>query len=176
MNPQSQALRWALWQWQRAGRGCLLAALVWLAACSGTGTNERGGESAPFSSLNREQARGSLAAVKISGQSKETVRDTVDAVFTAAGFRRGRSAGDQQVFERPASRGQRAAYGNWQGGEVFVRLRVDLQRQGREEYFVTCRSFIVRGDQYSAEDEQPVARRRLREFRTLLDEVATRLN
>lgn len=151
-----------------------------LAVCSScTSTDEVGDASVSRETIttqDREHARGSLSAVKISGHGRQTVRDTVDSVFTEAGFRRGKSAGDQLVFERPATRGQRAAYGNWMGDDVIVRVKVDVVLQGRELYFVTCRCFVVREGGSMAEDEQALARRRMREFQPLLEEVSKRLN
>lgn len=167
--------------WVR-GAAVLVSALA-LAVLSGSGcasnadsegASARSG--APITSADREQARGSLSAIKISGHSRTTVRDTVDSVFTGAGLRRGKSTGDQLVFERPASRGQRAAYGNWMGDEVVVRLKVDVTLQGRDLYLITCRCFVVREGGSMAEDEQPLARRRMREFQPLLEEVGKRLN
>ncbi len=166
----------------RAGAGPLAALALSLAlalgitACSSSSRRDSDLGAESLDRLQREQARGSLAAVVIRGQPRATVCDTLDAVFVAAGFRRGKAKGEQLVFERPASRGQRAAYGNWMGGEVLVRMRIDLQLQGKDEFFVTCRSFVVREGGSLGEDEQPLARTRMREFRPLLDEVANRLN
>ena len=155
----------------------LAGSLAGLSACSSTdGAGDATGSRETISIQDRDNARGSLSAVKIAGHPRQTVRDTVDSVFTEAGFRRGKSSGDQLVFERPASRGQRAAYGNWMGDEVIVRLKVDLVLQGRDLYFVTCRCFVVREGGSMAEDEQALARRRMREFQPLLEEVSKRLN
>ena len=152
-----------------------------LQGCTHTATSAADTELAPLapdpvSEANSDLARGSLAAVEIRGQPSITVRETVESVFTSAGLTVSRRDAEQLVFERPASKAERRAYGNWQGEEVRIRLRVDVMEQGPSLCFVRSRGFLVRDPSSSSEDEQPLARRRLRQYEHLLDEVAVRLN
>jgi len=98
------------------------------------------------------------------------------AVFTAAGLAVHRRSPDEMVFERPATRGERGAYGTWFGEDVRVRLRVDFQLQNHGVYLLRCRCFIARDAGTHAEDEQSLARRRVRKYAGLLDQVSKRLN
>ena len=159
-----------------------LVALVGLAAgCASSGNKVPDEPSAvdeppPLSEGNKDLARGALSAVEIHGQKLVTVQETVESVFTAAGLTLGKRAPDQMVFERPASRQQTAAYGSWFGGQAKVRLKVDFMPQGNGVMFLRCRSFIAREAGTMSEDEQPLARRHVKEYEPLLSEVANRLN
>lgn len=131
---------------------------------------------ATVSKANQHLARGSLEAVEIRSQDRETIRETVESVFTSAGLTVAARTLEEVVFERPASRRERAAYGTWHGDEVRVRLRVELVELGFESYLVRSHSFIIRDAGGFSQDEQPLSRARVRDYSHLLNEVATRLN
>lgn len=167
----------------------LLALLVgWLVAgCAGTGgSSDTAGagstadkEVPPVPGLvlseeSRDLAKGTLSAVEITGHGRATIEETVNSVFLEAGFEV--SPAGKLVFERPGSRADRAAYGTWFEQDVRIRMRVEILNLGRGQHLVMCRSYIVRGSGGSTEDEQKLARRRVREYEGLLTEVASRLN
>lgn len=153
--------------------GIRLTLLVLLAtACAGPKADPR----TSVSVQNQDLVRGALAAVEIQGQSLATVMDTTESVFTEGGFTVASRKPDQRTFERPAGRSEVAAYGNWQGMEVRIRLRVDYYEQSSGRILAICRSFVAREAGTMAEDEQPLRRRRVREYEPLLHEVANRLN
>lgn len=170
------------------GVGLLTALVVWLVAgCAGPGgssnVSDAGAtaddETPPVPGLvlseeSRELARGALSAVEITGHGLATIEETVNSVFVAAGFEV--SPAGKLVFERPGSRADRVAYGTWFEQDVRIRMRVEILNQGRGRHLVLCRSFVVRGSGGSTEDEQKLARRRVREYEGLLTEVASRLN
>lgn len=152
---------------------CLMLLLT--AGCAGAGRS--GGDSRPaLTDSNRELVRGSLAAVEIHGHPVSTVMETVESVFTEAGFRVASTKSDQITFERIADRSTKAAYGNWQGEDVRIRLRVDLLEQSTGRVLAICRSHVAREAGTMAEDEQTLGRRRVRRYAPLLHEVASRLN
>lgn len=159
--------------WRFGLAGMLVAGF--LAGCtSSPGTSSR--DEFPLSESNRELARRSLAAVEIRGQPLITVAETVESVFTQNGFMLlGRTA-ELLTFERPATRAQSAAYGSWSGGDVRVRLKVEVYPQGTRVYLLCCRAYIAREAGSASEDEQPLARRKVREYEDFLFEVARRLN
>lgn len=130
----------------------------------------------PLSDTNKELARGCLSAVEIHGQRLVTVQETVESVFTAAGLAVFKRNAEEIGFERLATRGERGGYGTWFGEDVRVRLRVEIQQQSGGVYFLRCRSFIARDAGSNAEDQQPLARRHVKKYEPLLDEVAARLN
>ncbi|MBX3746605.1 MAG: hypothetical protein KF833_14950 [Verrucomicrobiae bacterium] len=130
----------------------------------------------PVSDVNLDLAKGALAAIEIRNQSPAAVRQTVESVFTDAGLALSLRRPDQLVFERPASRAERRAYGNWQGDDLRVRLRVEFIELGPSLTFVRCLSFLVRDPDSAYQDEQSLARRRVRQYEGLLTEVSLRLN
>lgn len=154
-----------------------LAALV-LAGCAHDpgSTAQHGDPGAGLSPANRLQAEGALAAVEIHGQTLDTVRETVESVFTEAGLVLVQRSPTHLVFDRLSSMGERAAYGDWFEGDTRVRFHVDLVRQDQQQIFVKCRSVIARDANSFAPDEQPLSRRRVRKYEPLLRDVAQRLN
>ncbi|MBL9139323.1 MAG: hypothetical protein JNK85_25870 [Verrucomicrobiales bacterium] len=130
----------------------------------------------PLSDANRRLAVGTLSAVEIRGQPMATVRETVESVHTEAGFSVAKKERDQLVFERAGTRQDRVVYGNWFREDVKIRFVVEFSQQGSQVIFVSCRSYIVRDAGTYAEDQQKLARRRVRQFAHLLTEVANRLN
>lgn len=129
-----------------------------------------------LSAENRELARGCLSAVEIRGHSLVTVQETTESVFTGSGLAVVQRNQDAIVFERPATRKEKGAYGTWFGEDVRVRLRVEFQNQSGGVFFLRCRSFIARDAGTHAEDQQALARRHVRNYEGLLDEVSSRLN
>ncbi len=163
-------------------RGWLIqAALGLLLVVSGCASHKDSDESAAeprpaLSEQNAKIARGSLAAVVIQGASAAAITETVESVFTEAGFRIITRKPEEIVFDRSSTRGESLAYGNWMGTEVRTRMKVEIIPQNSGRYLVICRSFIVRDAGTMGEDEQPLARRRVREYEPLVYEVANRLN
>lgn len=157
------------------------AALGLLLLVSGC-ASRRDAEDAPaeprpaLSGQNAKIARGSLAAVEIQGASAAALSETVESVFTEAGFRIMTRKPEEIVFDRASTRGEAFAYGNWMGAEVRTRMKVEIIPQNSGRYLVVCRSFIVRDAGTMGEDEQPLARRRVRDCEPLVYEVANRLN
>lgn len=130
----------------------------------------------PLSEGNRRLAVGTLSAVEIRGQPMVTVRETVESVHTEAGFTLAKKDREQMVFERAGNRQDRVVYGSWFREDVKIRLIVEFTQQGGGVIFLTCRSYVVRDPGTYAEDQQKLARRRVRQFTHLLTEVANRLN
>ena len=169
-----------------AGWRAWVAVLVLIAVCGllggagcATRPSDRDGEADPSLALSEENqylARGCLSAVEIRGQSLVTVQETVESVFTGAGLGMTRRTEGELIFERPATRKELGAYGTWFVEEVRVRLRVTIEPQAGGVHFLRCRSYIARDSGTSAEDEQPLARRHVRKYESLLAEVSSRLN
>lgn len=135
-----------------------------------------GAEPPPLSEHNRYLASGALEAVEIHEQSSATLMETVESVVTAAGLACVRRDAQTLTFERPATQSEKAAYGNWTGGEVRFRLRVECTSQGRDRFLVRSWCFVVRDAGSYAEDEQALARRKAQNYQQLLAEVWRRLN
>jgi hypothetical protein len=133
-------------------------------------------EPPPLSEASHELSRGALEAVEIHGHPRATVMDTVDSVATAAGLVRVRRDAQTMIFERPGTRSEQAAYGNWMGDEVRFRLRVECILQGHDRFLVESRCYVVRDAGSYGEDAQSLARRKARTYNRLLAEVWRRLN
>lgn len=164
----------------RATAAASLALVALLAAPTGCSSaphaKSRSTPAAVLSPANREIARGSVAAVEIRNQKPDTIRETLESVYTGAGFRVGSRKPEALCFDRPATRYQVAAYGSWFGMEVWTRLKVEIIPQSSGQFLLVCRSYVVREAGTISEDQQPLARRHVREYEPLLDEVASRLN
>lgn len=160
------------------GSGLAFLGLVWLTGCSTGDAPENAAQPSdpPLSEANRRAAFGALSAVEIHGQSMVTVKETVESVHTEAGFTLGKKERERLVFERMGNREDRVIYGNWFREDVKIRLVVEFNQQGNGVIFVLCRSYMVRDAGSYAEDEQRLARRRVRQYAHLLTEVANRLN
>lgn len=157
----------------------LLAGAAWASVgCAGRGPSleEEMALSSKLSEENQSLARGCLAAVEIRRQPLVTVQETIESVFTSAGLAVFKRTAEEIGFERPATKRERGAYGSWFGEDVRVRLRVAIQQQTGGIHFLRCRSFIAREAGTNAEDQQPLARRHVRNYEGLLDEVSARLN
>lgn len=159
----------------------LQAALGFLLLVSGCASQKDADEGAAgprpaLSEQNAKIARGSLAAVEINGASAAAISETVESVFTEAGFRIITRKPEEIVFDRSSTRGESLAYGNWMGTEVRTRMKVEIIPQNSGRFLLVCRSFIVRDAGTMGEDEQPLARRRVRDCEPLIYEVANRLN
>ena len=156
-----------------------LALVSWVSPGCSSGKSEKDADVLPkpvLSESNQRLARGSLSAVEIRGQKEVTVRETLESVFTEAGFKVAVRKPEAISFDRPASRGVVMAYGNWNGMDVRARLKVEIFPQSGGVYLLVCQCFAVREAGSMSEDEQPLARRRLREYEHLLYEVGNRLN
>ena len=112
----------------------------------------------------------------VTGQSRITVTETIESVFTAAGLQLASRNDDLLVFERAATRKEAAAYGSWSESDSRIRLKVQILQEGTEQFFLCCRSSVARAAGTGVEDEQSLARRKLRNYEPLLYELATRLN
>jgi hypothetical protein len=159
----------------------LLAVAAWMAVgcASSKSTDSLEAEtslSPKLSEENQALARGFLSAVEIHGQSLVTVQETIESVFTSAGLALSKRTAEQIAFERPATKRERGAYGTWFGEDVRVRMRVEIMQQTGGVFFLRCRSYIARDAGTTAEDEQVLARRHVRGYEGLLDEVSARLN
>lgn len=162
--------RWVLLA--RLAAGLLLGSL---GACSSSPRASSDARAA-VSEKNRELTRGALTAVEIHGQPLETVMETTEGVFTDAGFSVSSRRPGELAFDRAATAGQVAAYGNWQGMEVRIRLRVRFLEYSSGHVLAVCRSYVAREAGTPSEDEQPLGRARVRRYEALLHEVANRLN
>jgi hypothetical protein len=163
---------------RRAGaRAWVVAVALMLCACGMARAAEKR-EADPFavSKENREYARRMLEAVEIRGQSRSALRDAIQRVFLEAGMKSSSRGGDEMVFERAATRGERAAYGSWHGDDVAVRVRVDLISIGTDAYLARSRCLLVRNPGGLAEDEQRLARGRARPYEGLLRKAAEGLS
>jgi len=166
---------------QCLGRWGSILALAAVAGCASNSSSKSTEADAPLerpelTDGEKQFAHGSLSAVVITGQPRITVKETVESVFTGAGLTVGKGTDDLWVFERRATRTESAAYGSWSGDEAKVRLKVQIVQEGTDKYLLCCRSFIARAAGTGVEDEQSLARRKVKQYEGLLYEVAARLN
>jgi|GEM_PF-3154742 len=158
-----------------------LAAAAWAATgcaswSASSSLEEETSLSPKLSQENKALARGYLCAVEIHGQRLVTIQETIESVFTSAGLALSKRTAEEIAFERPATKRERGAYGTWFGEDVRVRLRVEILQQTGGIFFLRCRSYIARDAGTNAEDQQVLARRHVKSYEGLLNEVSARLN
>ena len=117
-----------------------------------------------------------LASVLIESRGADQIQLVTMAVFREAGWRAISPAGDQMVFERKASSLDTVFYGDWLGGVVWLRAKVELR-------VLDMRRIILAGDVYRVidkgnrhfEEEKKVKKGGGDELQKLLDQAAARL-
>jgi len=119
---------------------------------------------------------GSHAAVTINGYSVTDVVLTTRGVFTDHGFTLSKAEQDRMIFERPGSRSEQLKYGSFGSPDVVIRVKVDLQEVGPENFFLRCDVFSVRdaGDSV-LEDETKLLMLSAKHYQEIMDEIPKRL-
>lgn len=118
----------------------------------------------------------SHAAVEIKGHSVTEIQDTTVAVFAENGFTLRTNTPVLMLFDRPATNGEKAKYGDWFNEGMRMQVRVRLQSQPEQTY-------LVRADVYSVQDANDTNFREEKRammfsskaYQKLLDDVAYRL-
>ena len=85
-----------------------------------------------------------VAAVNVRARSSFEVKDVVERVFNADGYRTSGRAYDSVTFDKEGTNIDRITYGNWIGGEVSKRARVTVVEKGEGVFRVRCTPLIVR--------------------------------
>lgn len=118
---------------------------------------------------------GALESVRIEGFSPGLIGDLVKGEFSGRGFEVTRETERELWFERPASRADQARYGEWFDRELWMRIAVTLRETGGGAVDARSDPFLLRSRGSSTEDRQPLARRRVQEYGTILQQVKARL-
>lgn len=118
---------------------------------------------------------GALESLRIEGFSPGTIGDLVKAEFQGRGFELSRDTERELWFDRPASRADQARYGEWFDRELWLRLAVTLRETGGGAVDVRSDPFLLRSRGTATEDRQPLARRRVQEYGSILQQVKAML-
>lgn len=118
----------------------------------------------------------SHAAVEIKDHSATEIQDTTVAVFAENGFTLRTNTPVMMLFDRPATLGEKAKYGDWFNEGMKMQVKVRLQNQAEQTY-------LLRADVYSVQDPNDANFREekrammfsSKNYQKLLDEVAHRL-
>lgn len=118
----------------------------------------------------------SHAAVEIKGHSATEIQDTTVAVFAENGYTLRTNTPVLMLFDRPATGGEKAKYGDWYNEGMRIQVKARLQSLPEQTY-------LLRADVYSVQDPNDSSFReekRLmmfssRGYQKLLDDVANRL-
>ncbi len=111
------------------------------------------------------------AAVLIKGASNETIKSSIDAVFTKHGFEPGEDDEKDIVFEKKATAMNAFFYGDWYSGPVWARVRLFMTPRAHTETLLDCDISMVqdRDDPLFLKERKVNARKS--ELQKLLDEV-----
>jgi hypothetical protein len=145
--------------WLRLCRAVLLCGLI------GSGCRTAG-----------KQSSGGFASVVIEGNTPGQIRHVTIEVFSDHGYKIADERATNPVFEKKGSRIDNAAYGNWTGSPVWIRVRVSIVPAGEATFRLQCKAVLLRDrGQPAFEEEIKLRNFQAGPYRKLLDEVAARL-
>ncbi|MCL4181450.1 MAG: hypothetical protein KJ072_27390 [Verrucomicrobia bacterium] len=135
--------------------------------------------SANFVTLHAASS-GGFASVTIKDQTKDDIIVTTAKVFTADGYRSGRSGSGQMVFEKEASRGTTLARdgiaATQSGARTIIRVYAEVIPLQDGEHRLQCKAFMVTGGSDAFfQDEVPLAKARKGPYQSLLKKVQKQL-
>src|SRR5262245_17407040 len=92
-------------------------------------------------------AYGSLAAVEINGRSFLEVARATSEVFQSAGFEPVPQPPSNRerrlVFDRPGNTGDSVLWGDWSGGKIWYRAKINFVTTGNDHHIVRCDAYRV---------------------------------
>jgi hypothetical protein len=112
-----------------------------------------------------------VAAVLIKGASKETIKSSVDAVFTKHGFEPGGEDDKDLVFEKKATAMNAFVYGDWASGAVWARVKLFLTPRTPDETLLDCDIYMVQEPDDPLFTKERKVSARKSELQDLLEEV-----
>jgi hypothetical protein len=116
-----------------------------------------------------------LASVLTECRGPDEIHLVTLAVFREAGWDPLTPAGDQMVFERKGGAWNTAVYGDWIGGPVWLRAKVDLRPLDVRRFTLGCDVYRVidRGDKFFEQEKK--VKYGGEEVQKLLEEIIARL-
>lgn len=116
----------------------------------------------------------SIASVVITGSTPGQIRDVAVDVFSENGYKVAGSSPDHIVFEKQGGGMSRFAYGDWMGGEVWIRVKAAIVQVHERSFRLQCSVFMVRDIGTATEEEVALTRIHEHSFQKMLDEVGNR--
>ncbi|MGC9943479.1 MAG: hypothetical protein ABSE48_16755 [Verrucomicrobiota bacterium] len=122
---------------------------------------------------NTDQANsGQMASVEISGHSEVEILRAMKAVFQANGYEHM----DDLTFDKKGSAWDTAAYGGWDTGGVWIRLKASVDKGPVGNYVIGCDAYrVVSHNQGVMEEEEKTPHTNRAECKRILDEIQARL-
>ena len=123
---------------------------------------------------------GGFASVTIKNHTEDDIIATAAKVFTADGYRSGRSDSGQMVFQKEASRGTTLARdgiaATQSGARTVIRVYAEVIPLEHGEHRLQCKAFMVTGgsDPFFQE-EVPLAKVRRGPYQSLLKKIQKQL-
>src|SRR2546429_4200796 len=123
-----------------------------------------------------QKSAGGFASVVIQGNTPGQIRTAAMDVFSEHGYKVADAKSSNPVFEKQASRIDNAAWGNWTGAGVWIRVRVFILPVAEATFRLQCKAVLVR-DRGQAAFEEEIKLRNFQAgpYQELLDEIAARL-
>jgi len=121
-----------------------------------------------------------FASVTLKNRSMQEIVAATAKVFAEDGYRGGKTASGQMVFEKEASKATSLARegvaGTQAGAQTVIRVRADIIPLGDDTHRLQCKAFMVTGgsDPFF-QDEVPVSGLRKRPYQSLLKKVEKQL-
>lgn len=117
---------------------------------------------------------GSMAFVAITNCSLGAASGATIDVFENNGYKLARRDKETLVFEKPASKMNDLAYGNWMEAKLWDRVKVHIKQVSESIVQVHCTGYMVRDKGGATEEEVKPIRRGA--YQKLLDQVVARFS
>lgn len=114
--------------------------------------------------------------VNIRGNTPGQIKPVALEVFQQQGYQVARATPNQLEFDKPATRWDNLAYGNWVDSPLWLRVKVDLVPSAAPGCRLECRVYLVRDKGNATEEELPLRHAKRTPYQELLDKIAARFS
>ncbi len=116
-----------------------------------------------------------FASVEIRGHSAQEIRGTTAIVFQEQGYKASSGNYSTLVFERPGSTMNNLAYGNWMGGGIATRVKLNIVNVTGDLFRIDAHAFLVRNKGEVLEEEVTISKMHRKPYQKMMDEIGKRL-
>ena len=125
-----------------------------------------------MASVHGTSAPTRFAAVEIHGNTPGQVREVTEEVFRANGYQLAEVGHSQMTFEKPGTKMNNIAYGNWiSETPIWIRVQVAIVPTGEAACLVHCQAWYLRDKGGATEEQIQLSKLRRGPYQKLLDEV-----
>ncbi len=116
-----------------------------------------------------------FASVEIHGRSPQQIRAVTADVMREHGYKVSTGNLSTIVFEKEGTTMNNIAYGNWMGGGIATRAKINFVPVTDDVFRIECHAFLVRNKGEVLEEEVTVKGIHSGQYQKMLKEIARRL-